>query len=59
MHGDGGVRVTRRACTKCSRMIIMGDNSRMEEGEVGEMENEERKREREKKREKVRNSKNT
>ena len=52
MHGDGGVRVTRRACTKCSRMIIMGDNSRMEEGEVGEMENEERKREREKKREK-------
>lgn len=40
MHGDGGVRVARRACTKCSRMIIRGGRGRREK---------ERKRERQRK----------
>ena len=48
MHGDSGVRVARRACTKCSRMIIRG----------WRRERTKREREKERKREKERNSKN-
>lgn len=58
MHGDGGFRVARRACTKCSRMIIRGcKRERLEKWRTKREREKERKRETEKERE--RDSKNT